>query len=241
MQRIPLTAVRHWVMTGGIRVPTAISCACPHCASFVTFSNVNWSDDTARRAVPVTSSCPACKQPTSFWAMRRKQVPQTESDNPEGLFMYPPATSYYPSPEFSADVPELLQRAFLSAVNAFNSRNYAATAVCARRTLEGIFKFLVPEERRREPLARLIEIATENADFAEPLRSLSHAIRDGGNLGAHFDMQEEPTEELSRQMVDLLNYLISYLYVLPKEIRKLEASLDRDSAISVSAGPQQAT
>lgn len=101
--------------------------------------------------------------------------------------------------------------------------------MCARRTLEGIFKYLVAQERRNAPLARLIEHVKEDKDLAAPLTSLSHAIRDGGNLGAHFDMEKEPNETLARQMVELLDYLISYLYVLPEEIKKLEQSLGRNA------------
>jgi hypothetical protein len=78
-------------------------------------------------------------------------------------------------------------------------------------------------------LAKLIEFAKSEVDLAAPLSALSHAIRDGGNLGAHFDMEKEPNETLARQMVELLAYLISYLYVLPKEIEKLEQSLGRDA------------
>ena len=66
-------------------------------------------------------------------------------------------------------------------------------------------------------------------DLAAPLKSLSHAIRDGGNLGAHFDEEREPTEELARQMVELLDYLIAYLYVLPGQIAGLEQSLSKDA------------
>jgi hypothetical protein len=142
--------------------------------------------------------------------------------------MYPPAKTYYPCPEFAPDIPEQLQRAFVSTVEAFNSRNYAATAVCARRTLEGIFKYLLPEDKRKASLAQLIRVASDEIDLAAPLTSLSHAIRDGGNLGAHFDIEKEPTEVLARQLVELLSYLISYLYVLPKEIKKLEQIMGRD-------------
>ena len=77
-------------------------------------------------------------------------------------------------------------------------------------------------------IERLIEHAKSEIDLAAPLSALSHAIRDGGNLGAHFDMEKEPDERLARQMVELLEYLISYLYVLPKRIEQLEQSLGRD-------------
>lgn len=143
--------------------------------------------------------------------------------------MYPAVKNYYPHPDFLSDIPAPLQRAFVSTVEALNSRNYAATAVCARRTLEGIFKFLVPEDKRNATLARLIEHTKANVDLAAPLTSLSHAIRDGGNLGAHFDMEKEPNEALAKQMVELLEYLISYLYVLPREIAELESSLGKSA------------
>jgi len=142
--------------------------------------------------------------------------------------MYPVAKNHYPNPEFALDIPEPLQNAFVSTIDAFNSRNYAATAVCARRTLEGIFKYLVEEDKRGAPLAKLIEQVKTSKDLAAPLTSLSHAIRDGGNLGAHFDMEKEPDETLARHMVELLDYLISYLYVLPEEIKKLEHSLGKN-------------
>ncbi len=143
--------------------------------------------------------------------------------------MYPSAKSYYPAPELQSNIPEALQNAFVSTIDAYNSRNYAATAVCARRTLEGIFKYLVSEDQRNAPLARLIERVTEDMDLAAPLTSLSHAIRDGGNLGAHFDMEKEPDQVLAKHMVELLDYLISYLYVLPNEIQNLEESLGRNA------------
>ena len=39
--------------------------------------------------------------------------------------------------------------------------------------------------------------------------------------------RKELANAAARQMVELLDYLISYLYVLPKEIKKLEESLGR--------------
>jgi hypothetical protein len=115
-----------------------------------------------------------------------------------------------------------------STIEALNTKNYPATAVCARRTLEGIFKYLVPEEKRRLPLVKLIDQARTEVDLSAPLTSLSHAIRDGGNLGAHFDADAEPDAALARQMVELLDYLITYLYELPKQIEQLEQSLGRE-------------
>jgi hypothetical protein len=39
-------------------------------------------------------------------------------------------------------------------------------------------------------------------------------------------MEREPTEAVARQMAELLDYLISYLHVLPGRIKALESSLN---------------
>ncbi|HEU0277137.1 MAG TPA: DUF4145 domain-containing protein [Rhodanobacteraceae bacterium] len=135
----------------------------------------------------------------------------------------------YQASSLPAEVPEPLKRSFVSTVDSFNARNFVATSVCCRRTLEGIIKYLLPEQHRKGNLVQLIDRAATTIDLAEPLKSLSHAIRDGGNLGAHFDEEKEPTEELARQMVELLDYLIAYLYVLPRQIAGLEHSLGKDA------------
>ncbi len=157
--------------------------------------------------------------------MRKEQRPPTDEGNPQAIYMYPPAVDYLPPPEFASDIPGPLLKAFVSTVDAFNTSNYVATAVCCRRTLEGIFKYLIPKDQQRQPLAVMIRKVAEEKDLAAPLSSLSHAIRSGGNLGAHFDAEKEPTFEMAREMVKLLQYLIEYLYVLPQEIEKLEVSL----------------
>lgn len=202
---------------------------CPHCGEKGIFTLDESMDDVLRLSVNSTSRCPGCNRKVWFWALRAESTPKGAEKNPVAIYMYPIVKNHYSHPEFLSDIPEPLQRAFVSTVEALNSRNYAATAVCARRTLEGIFKYLVPEDKRKASLARLIEHTKENVDLAAPLTSLSHAIRDGGNLGAHFDMEKEPDEKIAKQMVELLEYLISYLYVLPKEIAGLETSLGKNA------------
>lgn len=229
MQLVPASSVRGWGTVGNGKTPTSISTICPHCGEKALFALANQHDDTAQLTVASTARCPGCNRPVYFWAVRHEQKPKDDTNNPAAVYMYPVAKNHYPNPDFAPDIPEALQRAFVSTIDAFNSTNYAATAVCARRTLEGIFKYLVDEDKRNAPLAKLIENVKSSKDLAAPLTSLSHAIRDGGNLGSHFDMEKEPNEILARQMVELLDYLISYLYVLPEEIKKLEQSLGKNA------------
>ena len=229
MQLIPESAVRGWGATGHVRYPGAISSVCPHCGERGVFTLSSQSDDKPRRAVASSGRCPSCTELIHVWSVRGAEDPRGPDANPEAIYMYPAVPHHFTSKADLTDIPEPLLRAFLSTIDAFNSRNYSATAVCCRRTLEGIFKYLVDETKRGAPLGKLIEAATADVDLAEPLKTLSHAIRTGGNLGAHFDIEREPDEVIAREMVELLDYLISYLYVLPKAIRRLEESLAKEA------------
>lgn len=170
-----------------------------------------------------------------MWAVNKYSDQRQEGDRPD-VFIYPAGQHQFSVQEFPHEIPEPLRRAFLSTVASFNSNNFPATATGARRTLEGIFKYRLPEDQRHGSLFELINRTTASVNLAAPLGKLSHAIRDGGNLGAHFDMEAEPTEEMAKHMVELLNYLISYLYVLPKKIEMLEQSLQRDADAADAQG-----
>jgi hypothetical protein len=225
MQLIPNQSVRSWASTTP-RSPGALSTVCPHCGERVTFSINRHYEDKPRSAVSGSSGCPNCQALVHFWAVHNSRGSVGE---PDAIYMHPPVRGFFQASSLSAEVPEPLKRSFVSTVDAFNSRNFVATSVCCRRTLEGIIKYLLPEDKRKGNLIKLIDLAATTLDLAAPLRSLSHAIRDGGNLGAHFDEEKEPTEDLARQMVELLDYLIAYLYVLPGQISELENSLGKEA------------
>ncbi len=50
---------------------------------------------------------------------------------------------------------------------------------------------------------------------------LSHAVRKGGNIGAHFDLEKEPDKEAALAAIDLVEYLLDYVFVLPKKVEAL--------------------
>lgn len=225
MQLIANSSVRNWAGTTP-RSVGALSTVCPHCGERVTFTVLRHQADGPRNTVSGTGNCPKCNKAVHFWSVHDGSA----SDGmPTAIYMCPPVRNFFQASSLSAEVPEPLKRSFVSTVDAFNARNFVATSVCCRRTLEGIIKYLLPEDKRKGNLVRLIDLAAASLDLAAPLKSLSHAIRDGGNLGAHFDEEREPTEGLARQMVELLDYLIAYLYVLPGQIAGLEQSLSKES------------
>ena len=236
MELIPKDSYRGWAShSGSWRTPKAISSFCPYCGAKVTFTLGLHTDDSHRNTISSSSNCPDCNKPVRFWTLRDPSHKIDQSKNPEHVYMHPGLDNIYRKPAFAPNVPVPLQRSFIATVDSFNSKNFNATAVSARRTLEGIFKHLVSAEQRNQNLAKLITLVSQDTNFAKPLNDLSHAVREGGNIGAHFDMENEPDEVLARQMVELVDYLISFLYVLPGKIQQLESSLDKAPPIEPAA------
>ncbi|WP_157786883.1 DUF4145 domain-containing protein [Pseudomonas psychrophila] len=229
MKLIEDKQVKVWGTSGILKVATSISAQCPFCAEKVIFSLSSITTDQNRNSVASTGICPGCGRAVFFWTIKStKDANGNGRDREYDVFMYPASEFGYPHPKLPSDVPEPLQKALFSTIDSLNSQNFPATAVGARRTLEGIFKYRVEESKRSKSLFQLIDEVKNNVDLAAPLESLSHVIRAGGNLGAHFDAEHEPSEAQAKHMVELLDYLISYLYVLPSQITELEKSLARE-------------
>ena len=207
--------------------PNAINCDCPSCGRAANFSFANCKVDRGFRILTHQKLCSACGATVKFFG----NYFDFDDLDFEGrfkfvLFVLSTEGNLIQSPDFSANISEPLNRAFVSAVASYNSGNYAAATVLGRRTLEGIFKSLVSEKDHRKKLNDLIELVAKENDLSAPLHKLSHAVREGGNLGAHFDLDKEPTEELAKILVSLVQYLIEFLYVLPSNIEKLEKALE---------------
>jgi hypothetical protein len=117
----------------------------------------------------------------------------------------------------------------MAALNVFNAAVWTATAGSCRRVLEGIVKNLLPEDSQKGPLYEQLNKLKLNIDLNKPLMSLAEALREGGNLGAHFEESREPDQPTASQMLDYLEYLMEYFYVLPAEVESFHAGMARPS------------
>lgn len=225
MQKISISSIKRWSMQSANKIPNSISSHCPFCGDKVTFSLSHHQLDSLRNSCSSTAQCPSCDEKVHFFTIKPWNS-QGEEHDPEGIYIYPAIQTFKNPKNYERYVPSSLQQAYESALSSYNSKNYIATAVGCRRTLEGIFHFLLAEEDRGRTLAQSIEKAKERVDWVAPLNALAHMIRHGGNLGAHFDEEREPNEHVAKSMVELLEYLMEYLYELPKNIEGLQHNLE---------------
>ena len=155
-----------------------------------------------------------------------KNSESTAEEDPETIYMSPDGSVAKEPVDFSIELPESLERAYLSAVEAHTSANYSATALCCKQAMEKIFFQLLPEEKSSIGLSNAISEIHDNHDLARPLENLSVSTSSGGKLERHFEMESEFNAETSKAMVELLEHLITYLYVIPREIQNIEDKID---------------
>ena len=124
------------------------------------------------------------------------------------------------------ELSEPLKNAYKSAVNVVNSREWNAAAVLCRRLLEGITKSILPPEVQKQSLAKQLAALPNHRDLGKPLLELADAIRKGGNLGAHFDLEKEPDEQVATLMLELCEDLMQYLFALPLRIEELHKKIE---------------
>lgn len=182
--------------------------------------------DEKRESIACTGACPSCSEYVHFWSMNPKASESSAEEDPETIYMSPTGNAAKEPLNFSVEMPEALERAYLSAVEAHSTANYSATALCCKQAMEKIFFYLLPDGKSPSGLSEAINEIHGNHDLAKPLEKLSAATGSGGPLDRHFEMETEFSAETSQAMVELLEHLITYLYVIPKEIENIETKFD---------------
>ena len=224
--------IARWKRESSVYLPSAIDINCHACGRLVSFATDTWKPAPQKTRVSVVR-CPACNTPSTFFLLNHHGSSGSLSDT-ESLYLAEEPPGREPIKEIldSNQLDEPLQRAYVSAINVFNTQEWGATAVLTRRLLEGLTKSLSPEHQSL-PLAQQVAKLAETKDLAAPITTIADAIRKGGNLGAHFDLESEPNQEVARLMLELVEELLEYFYVLPARIEELHdhiQSLDKGTS-----------
>lgn len=228
MYRIPSEFIPGYSGTGTDQIPSSVDLICPRCGRQVNFALSNWQAAKSVNSKHAQSRCPGCGDVSFFyWVGNPAWIGNDETPSHD-LYVHPdpklirrPIDGLNKAAGFPAD----LGGAYASAIGTYNVRQWTAAAVLIGRVLEGITRSVLPEDKHRLPLAMQIQELPEHIDLQEPIVRLSDAIRKGRNIGAHFDAELEPNQETTEQMLDLLDYAIEYLFILPGRIEELHDQL----------------
>ncbi len=224
MFRISEDSVPQWGNTAGMKLPHAVDTICPFCGCLVTFTLNAWHIASHVGAQYTKSRCSGCGKSACFFWVKGSDVPDDPLYGEKALYIWPtPKLIRCPINGLDATVnfPERLKRDYNSAVNTYNVRQWPAAAVLCRRVLEGLCKTLLPKNCHELVLIKQLKALPDHVDLKDPILKIADGIRLGGNIGAHFDNEHEPDQETIEMMLDLLDYIIEYLFILPGRIDKL--------------------
>ena len=96
-----------------------------------------------------------------------------------------------------------------------------ACAVLARRTLEAI---LTHENATGDTLMLKVDSLVKSERIPRLLADVAHLGRQIGNLGAHFEKGEATNEDVA-VMLEFLETILEYLYVIPDRVAFVKARL----------------
>ncbi|MTW10740.1 DUF4145 domain-containing protein [Pseudoduganella eburnea] len=226
MQKLPESSVASWTSRGTRSHPSLIDWFCSGCHRLVSISVPQWTS-LGEPNFHGAGSCPGCRSKIQFFVLNQG----TGHDSLAGgsLFMFPAGRVRTPISEVleNSELSDPLKGAYKSTVNVINSAEWNASAVLCRRLLEGITKTILPVELQKLSLHKQLSELPKHRDLAGPILELADAVRKGGNLGAHFDLEKEPDQHVATLMLELCEDLLQYLFVLPVRIQELHENIKK--------------
>ena len=217
MRRINPGSVNSYIRYGNLKIPKSIQSECPQCRNITEFM-INANFQSSKNGLLTESSCPTCKKSTVFIIMTKDG--QDEQNEHADTYIYDIQASKHLINHLESlpNIPKDLIRAYRSAINVFESRENSATAVMSKRVIESILKHFLKEKSKGQPLSQQLEILPNQVDLAKPIQSLSHLLATDGSLHRMLELENEMDYETTALLMDLLESLIEYLFVLPGKI-----------------------
>jgi|SRR2546428_1881191 len=203
--------------------------ACAICDAIVDAEEVahlQWvsTDDPLDSCLFTLLKCPKCewailvRQDASY--AEREKWNETKQKHESILEQYwQEPTRVFPDPERQADhrLPKALRECFQEVLGCFRAKQYQATALMCRRTLEGLCKLQGAEGGLASGLKQLHEkqlIDNRLFEWAE-------ALRQDGNLAAH-DFDVRVAREDAAHIVAFTEAILEYVFVLTQQFQEYQ-------------------
>ncbi len=233
MDTLSLQDVVQWGAFEDRWIPGSVAIHCPYCGRLATFTLGDYSLDRLRNTVSASGTCPACRKTVRLWALDPGVRPDPRNRAFQELCICPTPSNNLKPMSGVDKIPPEIGREYASAINVFNAGEWNAAAICCRRVLEAVVQNLLPKDSRKGSLSEQLGSLQSNVDLTKPLTSLADALRKGGNLGAHFNLEREPDQATARQMLDFVEYLMRYLYVLPGDVESFHNDITKQNRETV--------
>jgi hypothetical protein len=214
MRRILPGSILSYNQYGHLKVPKAVKCECPECGKTTAFIlKVNYQSN--RVGLFSQGNCPVCRTTSQFVIMLKDYFDGTNEQ--ADVFIYDQRQPLHQI-EKNTHIPGDLIRAYRSALNVHQSKDPSATAVMSKRVLESVLKSFLGEDTKGLPMSERWEELPTSIDLTKPISALSHLIHPESHFQQMLELERDLDDEMAELLMDLLNGLIEYLYVLPARL-----------------------
>ncbi|TCD54418.1 DUF4145 domain-containing protein [Alloscardovia theropitheci] len=117
------------------------------------------------------------------------------------------------------NVPEAISSAASEAYSCFSIRSYRACILMARSALEAICK---QHHIEKGSLANKIEKLSQETNMSSLVTEQANEIRYFGNEMAHGDFTQPVDEDDAKDILDLMDIIIDYVYQQPEQLAALK-------------------
>jgi Domain of unknown function (DUF4145) len=148
-------------------------------------------------------------------------------------------TLYPLEKQIPSNLPEGIGRMYTEAIKV-KLLSPSSCAVLIRRTLEAVCQH---ENATGRTLAQKLKNLADTGKIPQTLVGIATHLKQLGNLGAHFDINDDVTMEDVPVILDFVELLLEYLYVAPAKIQAVKDRLNnpqRNSSLAIdesSNGP----
>ena len=145
-----------------------------------------------------------------------------EDEGEPGIYMLPSSSDHLNMDLHSEQIPPDVLQYCKTAQDIYFSGNLMATNVFIKTAMETIFDGFLPTGNSRSDLSQMIRDSINTINHNEPLAKLSSSTNKSGDLHALFSKHQGTRQDTADAMMQLLETLIMYLYILPARFEALE-------------------
>jgi hypothetical protein len=173
--------------------------------------------------------CPDCLEPTLIQAdqvTKREYLSNTWKTTTEAIRALYPFERQIPP-----NLPEPIGKMYAEAIKV-KLLSPSSCAVLVRRTLEAVCQ---RENATGRTLANKLKQLADTGKIPQTLVDVALHLKQLGNLGAHFDVNDDVSVEDVSIILDFVELFLDYLYVAPAKIQEVKYRLSNPRTSSSSA------
>lgn len=243
MHFIDPKAVPHsdWFMPDGFRfyVPKHLGTICPECHQHLFIDvEVVGNELIEISSVGMRGRCPRSVCGFSdikvflVGARTRNQTPQCSE-----IWMLPDPgvrTLLVSSASLPRGFSDRMFVAYKNSIDTYNSGMWSPSVSSSGRVIEAIGKSFFPSTDGSETIRELFTKlrtslnSNSNPDYKTllmPILNLDKTLALSRNSGSHFDLSKEPDKDVANKLIDLVEFLLRYIYLIPGEAKDLDEAV----------------